>query len=48
MRTKYIDWIASDGGVYHLAIGTAAPWDRHIQIRVPKFLVRLFHNRENL
>jgi hypothetical protein len=30
----YPDWV--------LAIGTAAPWNRRVQIRVPKFVARWF------
>lgn len=34
--SKHIDWIEYDGGKHYLAIGRTSPWDRHIQIRVPK------------
>ena len=36
MKIKYLHWIEYDNNRHYISIGTKAPWDNRIQIRLPK------------
>lgn len=35
-KIKYVDWVEYYPEGHYLAIGRGSPWDRKIQIRVPR------------
>lgn len=39
---NYITWIEHPDKGHYLAIGTSAPWDRKVQIKVPKWVAKRF------